>query len=469
MSTGQGWTSCQNLDHAGIKTRIDYTDLNWHVKYDISLGTCVAYLIKESAIKRSMEKQNVPTKYDKRFKGKNFIPKTSLFPLLSPTARIAIKPFYGYNTSNEGQVYLSIGYLPDMENGRNTVLYGDTKYGEIFFDTVKSYLEERQADISGDFKIPDELYNESLGYHNVAVVKNGKIIDTFGDNMTMNEEPIILTERVKNKTLKLFDDFVKSENGLRQYGIVLGGSDITGEYKYTYSNKLVFNNINLIDCTIKGNIGLDEIYFDIPTYIGNWIKNAFERKYFNNVYVQSFENEIKTKIIEFAKQNIANNNNPILVENSTVENMSLIKISSQVTLNGNTFNRISNLTFMPYNCKQTTNNYFDVAKIELWLGKLTDKEFTTKNTYVSCKIKLNRPVVTELKSADLIYFVGDTFEDDCKMSGNTMDLKKIRFIDCTFNGEKIDGEAKIAGIEVKNGDTIRYIDVELNLENIEKI
>ena len=133
MSTGQGWTSCQNLDHDETKTNIDYTYLNWHVKYDVSLGTCVAYLIKESDIKRSMQKQNVPTKYDDKFKGKTHIPKTSLFPLLSPTARIAIKPFYGYEDSNEGQIYLSIGFLDDMQNGRDTVIYGDNKYGQIFF------------------------------------------------------------------------------------------------------------------------------------------------------------------------------------------------------------------------------------------------------------------------------------------------------------------------------------------------
>ena len=475
MSTGQGWSSCQNLDHNETKTNIDYTSLNWHVKYDISMGTCVAYLIKESAIKRSMQRQNKPTKYDDKFKGKTFIPKTSLFPLLSPTARIAIKPFYGYNTSNEGQVYLSIGFLDDMQNGRDTVIYGDTKYAEIFFDTVNAYLEERQSDINGNFAIPDELYNESLGHHNVVEVRNGKVIDTFGDNMTMDEEPFILTERVQNRIINKFNKFITDENGLRRFGVVLGGDDITGEYQYKQTNELVFNNVNLVNCHIKADIRKDEeIYFSLSQTMTSWIYNLFVYRELNMNGDWELDNYLRKvlfpKVKEFIQQNVyVNKDNPILVENSTIENVDRIEVSKQVTLTGNTFKDIRNVIFASYNCKQITNNYFDVRRIGIWLNKLTDKNFTTNNIYSYCTIVFHIPVVTELKRADLIYFVGDTFEDDCKMSGNTTDLEKIRFIDCTFNGEKIDGEAKIAGIEVKNGDTIRNIDVELNLENIEKI
>ena len=54
MSTGQGWASCQNLDKDKLNT-VSYDNLNWHVKYDISLGTCIAYLITESNIKRSRQ------------------------------------------------------------------------------------------------------------------------------------------------------------------------------------------------------------------------------------------------------------------------------------------------------------------------------------------------------------------------------------------------------------------------------
>ena len=178
MSTGQGWSSCQNLDHAETKTRIDYDENNWHVKYDISLGTCVAYLITESNIKRSEEKQNIPTKYDKRFEKRKYIPKTSLFPLLSPMARIAIKPFY--NKNNE--IYLSIG--------TNPMIYGTTNTNEqIFIETVKQFLEERQENISGEFNIPPLLYNESVGNANAILVKNGKIVTTLGERDMLRNEP----------------------------------------------------------------------------------------------------------------------------------------------------------------------------------------------------------------------------------------------------------------------------------------
>ena len=176
MSTGQGWSSCQNLDHDETKTRIDYDENNWHVKYDVALGTCVAYLITESNIKRSKERQNVPNGYDDKFKNKTFIPKTSLFPLLSPTARVLIKPYFSEN----GQVYLTIGTTP--------VVYGDNTYFDVFTNTVNSYFEEKQSNINGFFRIPRELYNEAIDGRNMIEVKNGKIVRVYGANDMYNRE-----------------------------------------------------------------------------------------------------------------------------------------------------------------------------------------------------------------------------------------------------------------------------------------
>ena len=466
MSTGQGWSSCQNLDKFD-KNSIEYDNLNWHVKYDISLGTCVAYLIKESAIKRSMQRQNVPTEYDKRFEGKNFIPKTSLFPLLSPTARIAIKPFYGIGMF-KGQLYLSVGF--------GNVLYGDSTYEEIFFNIVNNYLEERQSDIKGRFVIPDELYNESIGNNNEITVINGKIKVASGVNQTMEEEPFKLTERMKNKILNLFDTFITNDNGLREYGIVLGGEDLTGEYEYRQTNKLIINNVNLVNCHIRANANYHEITFtppDLPDLVANQILESFIAKYrknWNNRF-SLMESELRAKAQEIANQAIDNNNNPMSVENSTIKGMARIEISNQVTLDGNTF--ISNLVLIisPDDYKQITHNYFDVRNFTIWLNKLNEKNFATENTYVNSEISVKRRIDFNLKENDLIYFVADTFEN-CKIKGNSLkdvDLDRIRFIDCTFNGEKINGEAKIAGINLKDNDTKEKIQIELNLKNIEKI
>ena len=181
MSTGQGWTSCQDLDPDKTKVHLDYSNgYNWHTKYEVALGTCVAYLIKESAIKRSKKNQNKPTKYDDRFKGKSFIPKTSLFPLLSPTARILIKPFYGTD-KNTGQecIYLSTA---------GCIVYGDANQYRDWVDTVSDYIEQRQSHISGMFYLPDELWNERDNDFDRVEVSDGSITAYGGERQIMSDE-----------------------------------------------------------------------------------------------------------------------------------------------------------------------------------------------------------------------------------------------------------------------------------------
>lgn len=160
ISTGQGWTSCQNLDK-DKSGNIEYDSLNWHIKYDIALGTCAAYLMSSAAIARSKEEFGHYTKN---------------FPLLNPTARISIKPFY----SADGELYLSIGTDP--------VTYGGSVYLNNFVVTVNSYLEKKQADINGNFTMPNALYNESIGNCDTITVKNGIIVKTSGKNNTYSDE-----------------------------------------------------------------------------------------------------------------------------------------------------------------------------------------------------------------------------------------------------------------------------------------
>ena len=118
MSTGQGWTSCQDLDKAETKGKenesVQYNEWNWHTRYDVPKGTCIAYLMHNMAIKTSRD---------------SFRAKTEHFPLLNPTARVNIKPFY----NKDGEIYLSIGTNPRA--------YGKNMYTRIFVETVQQYLE----------------------------------------------------------------------------------------------------------------------------------------------------------------------------------------------------------------------------------------------------------------------------------------------------------------------------------------
>ena len=470
MSTRQGWSSCQNLD----KTReniVEYDNWNWHVKWDIALGTCIAYLITESNIRKSKERQNAPTEHDKKFDGKSFIPKTSLFPILSPIARILIKPFYGIDKSNVGQLYLSIGNYPS--------LYGDNTYYDVLVNTTREFIESRQSDKNGKFKIPDELYNESIGaigrsIANTLVVKNGKIVDIAGFNRMVNEEPIKLNKKDRTNINNTVDEIVSNVENLRQYGIVLGGEDITSKFDYKFNEKLVFIDVNIINSLIKGNSIDTNISFDIQprgleSHITDILSNKFKK---NNARYTSYlanylrDNNLQTKIEDFCNQDIFSeyNNNPVLVERTVIEYMRKIEVIKNVTLNLNTFEDIQNITFSPYIYKQVTNNVFIFCNILLILRELTDKDFITSNTYTNCEISLRKPVLSKIKENDFIYFVGDKFFKT-RIMGDSDLLKQVRFIDCKFNGEKIDGEAKIVGInEIVYNQTIR-----LNIENIEKI
>ena len=470
MSTRQGWSSCQNLD----KTReniVEYDNWNWHVKWDIALGTCIAYLITESNIRKSKERQNAPTKHDKKFDGKSFIPKTSLFPILSPIARILIKPFYGIDKSNVGQLYLSIGNYPS--------LYGDNTYYDVLVNTTREFIESRQSDKNGKFKIPDELYNESIGaigrsIANTLVVKNGKIVDIAGFNRMLNKEPIRLNKKDRTNINNTVDEIVSNVENLRQYGIVLGGEDITSKFDYKFNEKLVFIDVNIINSLIKGNSIDTNISFDIQprgleSHITDILSNKFKK---NNARYTSYlanylrDNNLQTKIEDFCNQDIFSeyNNNPVLVERTVIEHMRKIEVIKNVILNLNTFEDIQNITFNPYIYKQVTNNVFIFCNILLILRELTDKDFITSNTYTNCEISLRKPVLSKIKENDFIYFVGDKFFKTRIMGDGDL-LKQVRFIDCKFNGEKIDGEAKIVGInEIVYNQTIR-----LNIENIEKI
>lgn len=169
MSTGQGWTSCQNLDKDGAEDdTICYDNYNWHVKYDIIYGTCIAYIMYESDINKSREQE----------------PNNPLFPILHPKARVLIKPFYSIDKN--GEIYLSIGTTP-------VVYPKDSSFGSTLAKYVNDYLIERQSNISGEFIMPPELYRDPIFNReprDSVVVENGKVISAKLVGLNMPNEPV---------------------------------------------------------------------------------------------------------------------------------------------------------------------------------------------------------------------------------------------------------------------------------------
>lgn len=135
MSTGQDWTSCQDLAPQRDGD-VHFDELNWHVKYDLTLGTCVVYVIDKKNIILSV-KQEDP-----------FIP---YYSLMHPAARFLIKPFYNEDGS---QIYLTCGKVP--------AVYGRKGLCKKITEDVYEMLCKAQANISGTFYLPREVYHDPL-------------------------------------------------------------------------------------------------------------------------------------------------------------------------------------------------------------------------------------------------------------------------------------------------------------------
>lgn len=433
MSTRQGWASCQNLDKLD-KNSIEYDHLNWHVKYDVALGTCVAYLITESNIKRSKERQNVPTEYDDKFKGKTHIPKTSLFPLLSPTARVLIKPYF----SEDGQVYLTIGTRP--------VVYGDNTYSDIFTNTVNAYFEEKQANISGTFTIPRELYNEALkGNKNTVKVKNGKITSTTGsNNMYRNEREVPKRSLIKvlDKLRNIASSMEKTDEGIEinhklydnEYHLIIANKSNYNNENIK-SNSITIINSNLYNCNIEatsnllfgyGHLGKSQLLTELESGITEEEKLQI-LKYKPNVDIQQIIHTWARKESTF--------------ENCIFRCYDLITMSGELSFNNCIFEKVTGGIAVDLEdfskIKNTTFN--NTRFINILQNKVVSsaKEITG-NTYNNTTINI---VLNATKSKHILYFVGDSFNNI------TFDFNYAKniayFVDCSFNGELLKGTYKI--------------------------
>lgn len=439
MSTGQGWSSCQNLDHDETKTSVDYTDYNWHVKYDISLGTCVAYLIKESAIRRSMQKQNVPNKYDKKFEGKTHIPKTSLFPLLSSTARIAIKPFYN---AEKNQIYLTIG--------TNARVYGDNTYGSIFRDTVRKYLEERQSDISGEFRIPRELYNEGIGDYNTLAVENGEIIDKYGANDMLeheNEYNQYTTEEAES----ILDEITHEINTDRDTAAIFNDNRIDG-WDYVGNLKLIYHAI-MTSCTVNDCKSIIVDNKEIDRYneynYSNFFEDAVASIYNNDTYfpdtTYNYPDVNRDTLIEWTEElrykgNVFNTED----ETSTITHTEFENCGKIFFFNPNTyikechFTNIGTIYIYDIGIDQMLNDC-EVMNCKIVVLKdygEIDADVIGKNWFEDVQFSIGKELYEKR-------FIKSLFKNCSFIDVNKNGIDKIsefEFEDCTINDTKLSGK-----------------------------
>ena len=412
MSTGQGWTSCQDLDSDKTKTDITYDRFNWHVKYDIPLGTCVAYLITENNIEKSKNSQNVPTKYDERFKGTENIPKTSLFPLISPRARIAIKPYYGIDENNKNEIFLSVGTEP--------AVYGNSTSADVLYTTVDKFLTEKQKDISGNFVIPGELYNEAID-GNVVTVKNGIIVNTTLLN---------IRQAIERDPSSLKDDSVVYQlldNILKRYSVfgdinnkTFTANNIPVSFVYSRLKHCIFNDI-------KSKIYVTYI---IPKNMPNIISSALRdmsneelSEYGYDGNVEKLRRLAKNEINKYIDRRISTANKEMVsFVDCKFNNCTDIDLNDAITLNGCSF--AGSIIQVRANVLNITSCDFYRSAISISATPISDSEFD------GCSIIIN-------------YRIGEhvTFKN-CEFK-NTKVVNpfetEVEFVDCVIDGKKFQG------------------------------
>lgn len=412
MSTGQGWTSCQDLDSDKTKTDITYDRFNWHVKYDIPLGTCVAYLITENNIEKSKNSQNVPTKYDERFKGTENIPKTSLFPLISPRARIAIKPYYGIDENNKNEIFLSVGTEP--------AVYGNSTSADVLYTTVDKFLTEKQKDVSGNFVIPGELYNEAID-GNVVTVKNGIIVNTTQLN---------IRQAIERDPSSLKDDSVVYQlldNILKRYSVF---GDINNK-NFTADNIPVsFVYSRLKHCTFNDIKSKIYVTYIIPKNMPNIISSALRdmsneelSEYGYDGNVEKLRRLAKNEINKYIDRRISTANKEMVsFVDCKFNNCTDIDLNDDITLNGCSF--AGSIIQVRANVLNITSCDFYRSAISISATPISDSEFD------GCSIIIN-------------YRIGEhvTFKN-CEFK-NTKVVNpfetEVEFVDCVIDGKKFQG------------------------------
>ena len=268
MSTGQGWSSCQELGEKG-DDYINFDDYNWHTKYDLIKGTCIAYLISEQQWKAS-QKNFISNRNDWKDENDNKMYfKES--PLVGAVGRVLIKPFYNKN----GQIYLYMGKYPKI--------YGDMIGAEQFLKTIENFLIEKQSNISGTFVLPDELYNETLGGKNAIEVKNGRVVGFSGYNNMLDKDPSNYDDREVEVLNELIEKISQSEDVPILYNTELGESVIENIPEVSVINSRLydvgFNNINNVTIYTDDEYDYTQMFNSILTIMFNGDKSYPTKRY----------------------------------------------------------------------------------------------------------------------------------------------------------------------------------------------
>lgn len=448
MSTGQGWTSCQNLDKHGTGS-IVYTDYNWHTLYDVPKGTCVAYLLSPIKWRQSQKDFiNNRTKWQEENSNKIYFKNA---PIKGASARIAIKPFYGIDNNNKGRLYLSIGDNPKI--------YGTTPIEKYFVQIVNDFLIDKQVDISGKFVIPSELYNEGLGDNgssiaNIVIVNNGTITGLEGKNRMLGKRPFAINrttsaewkEQILSTHIQNLDNieyFESEDNKLVLFASVFSN--------FTFEN---YDDICVIaahfdECEFSG---INMVANKNSNLHANIAKETFAMKVFNRYLPKDFQEKIEEllsgypdiyskytsifnkTLTSYAKQN---NLDTIVFNNCNFTYNYKVSIENEgIAINNCSINRCVNVILDCADLLNMHNNTFDRSNITIdscTIRAFPDDGQTSNNSYTYSDI-----IVIDKKHTDgYLYFLGDSFTH-CTIDTTNYN-KDIYFVDCTINGNFLEG------------------------------
>ena len=452
MSTGQGWTSCQDLDK-NETGNIEYTDWNWHTLYDVSKGTCVAYLLNPVKWKQS-QKDFIINRVKWREENTNKMYFKNA-PIKGATARIAIKPFYGIDNNNKGQLYLSIG--------TNPLVYGTTPIEKDFVQIVNDFLTDKQKDTNGKFVIPNELYNEGLGSDshastaNTVIVKNGIIVGIEGKNRMIRNRPIINKKIYKEIEKAIIDIFENPQEDLnfyeityKAYGTLLFGTtfrdnNFQNRNERFYIAQSHFQNCKFtnIDDTITINhvlgaydnlymISMELFHIGVARDFRYYLDNAMHG--IGNAY-DAFENIVAKILPEYIQKN---NLETTIFDNCEMSNIDFILVKNKNTIIKNSELNNFDVNFLDFNINNLYNNIWNNIDINLFNCTNLNTIKHTNNQYSNCRILANNTTDAPLD----IYFIGDSF-NNCEISiGHYLENNTytIHFVDCTINGKFLEGE-----------------------------
>ena len=380
-----------------------------------------------------------------------------MFPLLSPKSRILIKPHYGIDNDNKGQIYLSIGTNPRI--------YGDNSYENVLIDTINQFLEERQRNLNGKFELPNELYNEALQGASAIYVINGVIKSTSGHNKTFTQDPA-LTRLLRSHFELIGNIYDQYQKNNKRYPILLINQEISNK-------KYIHKSLNCVaGCYVTDTIfrNAHQIRFDDYSYtlrpqdiVNNVIQDMsqeeFSRK-FNTTISKKAILDIATRysreFYNYLSERNVDNTEISAFERCSFEKCDFLYIKEPYTrFDSCEFKNIGNIAISKHsnfnkcnfsNCRidtETLDNLyqctFDNCRIAIKERPTTTMQKIPSN-FSNCKFDIS------LKDNYGTYvFAGLNFTN-CKFiiptNGRVNDIiangisVMIRFMDCLMDGEK---------------------------------